>query len=326
MVGLERGERLVERARHLRHLRQLFGRQVVEVAVDRRRRLDAVLDAVEAGHEHRREREVRVARRVGATELEPLRLRALRVQRDAHRRRAVALRVHEVDRRLVAGHEPLVRVRRRVRERADRRRVLEQAADVPARHVGEAGVALLVEEQRLAALPQRLVHVHARAVVHEDRLRHERHRVARARARRSSRRTCRASACRPSTASLSKRMSISAWPAVPTSWCCTSIGMPTCSSDAHHLRAQVLELVHRRDREVALLVPRLVREVRRCRRARARDPSSTRLRPSRGSSSPRTGSGRSAPSRRCRTRLRDRSTRCRRGRSTSRYASAFCTM
>ena len=29
--------------------------------------------------------------------------------------------------------------------------------------------------------------------------------------------------------SVSKRMSISAWPAVPTSWWCTSILMPTCS-------------------------------------------------------------------------------------------------
>ena len=39
--------------------------------------------------------------------------------------------------------------------------------------------------------------------------------------------------------------------------------MPTASSCAHHLGTQVLELVHRRNREVALLVPRLVREVRR---------------------------------------------------------------
>jgi hypothetical protein len=30
--------------------------------------------------------------------------------------------------------------------------------------------------------------------------------------------------------SVSKRMSISAWPAVPTSWCCTSISMPSFSS------------------------------------------------------------------------------------------------
>ena len=120
VVGLERLERLVERARHLRHLRQLLGREVVEVPVDRVGRLDLVLDAVEPGHEHRREREVRVAGRVGAAELDPLRLRALRVERDAHRRRAVALRVHEVHRRLVARHESLVRVRRRVRERDDR--------------------------------------------------------------------------------------------------------------------------------------------------------------------------------------------------------------
>src|SRR5207248_9553063 len=43
--------------------------------------------------------------------LEPLRLRGVRVHRDPHRRRAVALRVHEVDRRLVAGHQAPVRVR-----------------------------------------------------------------------------------------------------------------------------------------------------------------------------------------------------------------------
>ena len=29
---------------------------------------------------------------------------------------------------------------------------------------------------------------------------------------------------------VSNRMSISAWPAVPTSWCCTSVSIPTFSS------------------------------------------------------------------------------------------------
>ena len=141
-------------------------------------RLDAVLDAVEAGEEHRREGEVRVRGRVGAAELDPLRPRALRRERDAARRRAVALAVDEVHRRLVAGHQPLEAVGRRVGERDHRVRVVEQAADVPAGDVGQAGVAGLVEEQRLAALPQRLVRVHARAVVLEDRLRHERERLA----------------------------------------------------------------------------------------------------------------------------------------------------
>ena len=35
------------------------------------------------------------------------------------------------------------------------------------------------------------------------------------------------SAC---SSSLPKRMSISAWPAVPTSWCCISVSMPTAMS------------------------------------------------------------------------------------------------
>ena len=58
------------------------------------------------------------------------------------------------------------------------------------------------------------------------------------------------------------RMSISAWPAVPTSWWCTSILMPDLLEVQHHLRAQVLVVVHRGQREVPLLVPGLVAEVR----------------------------------------------------------------
>ena len=72
VVGLEGVEGLLERAGHLRHLGQLLGREVVEVLVHRRRRLDAVGDAVEAGEQHRREGEVRVRRGVGAAELDPL--------------------------------------------------------------------------------------------------------------------------------------------------------------------------------------------------------------------------------------------------------------
>ena len=90
VVGFERGERLPERARHGRDLGQFLGRQVVDVLVDRVARVDPILDAVEAGHEHRREREIRIARRVGAAELDALGLGAVRVHRDANRGRAVA--------------------------------------------------------------------------------------------------------------------------------------------------------------------------------------------------------------------------------------------
>ena len=48
MVGLEGVEHLAEAARGRLDLQRLLGLEVVEVLVDRRRRLDLVLDAVEA--------------------------------------------------------------------------------------------------------------------------------------------------------------------------------------------------------------------------------------------------------------------------------------
>src|SRR5581483_3901225 len=68
LVGFERVARRVERPRNLRHLGELLRRQVVEILVDRRRRFDAIDDAVETGHQHRGERQVRVAGRVGTAE------------------------------------------------------------------------------------------------------------------------------------------------------------------------------------------------------------------------------------------------------------------
>ena len=54
----------------------------------------------------------------------------------------------------------------------------QDPADVPTSEVQELAVAPLVEEQRLAVLPQRVVGVHAGAVVAEDRLGHECGRLA----------------------------------------------------------------------------------------------------------------------------------------------------
>ena len=51
--------------------------------------------------------------------------------------------------------------------------MVQDAADVVAGQVGQTGVAVLIEEQRLAVLPQGLVGVHARTVVTGKRLRHE---------------------------------------------------------------------------------------------------------------------------------------------------------
>ena len=159
----------------------------------------------------RGEGQVGVAGRIRVAHLDALGLRARRVHRDAAGRRAVAARVGQVDRRLEARHEPLVGVRRRVRERRERPRVLQDAADVAQAQLREAGVAV-AREQRLAVLPDRLVAVHARAVVVEERLRHEGRRHAVAPRHVLHHVLVVAAACRPCCTSVSKRMSISPWP------------------------------------------------------------------------------------------------------------------
>src|SRR5438093_11081206 len=104
---LEVVEHDVERTRQLLDLLLLGRLQLVEVLVHRLAGIDLVGDAVEAGHHAGRERQVRIAGRIGRTELDALGALRLRVHRDPDRRRTVALAVHEVDRRLVAGHQPL---------------------------------------------------------------------------------------------------------------------------------------------------------------------------------------------------------------------------
>ena len=178
VVGLERQQRLVQAGRHLRHLGQLLRREVVEVLVDRVGGLGAVLDPVDARQEHGRERQVDVRRGVGAAELDPLGLGALLGQRDPARRRPVPLRVHEVHRGLVARDQPLVGVRGGVREGDDGAGVGQEPTDVPAADVRQPGVPGLGVEERVVALPDRLVGVHAGAVVLEQRLGHEGDRLA----------------------------------------------------------------------------------------------------------------------------------------------------
>ena len=130
-------ERLLERRADVRHLLRLFRRQVVEVLVDRVARVDLVLHAVQARHQHRGEREVGVRRRIREAHFDAAAVRARHV-RDAAGRRAVARRVGEVDRRLEARHQALVRVGARVGDRVQRLGVLDDAADVVQREVRQA--------------------------------------------------------------------------------------------------------------------------------------------------------------------------------------------
>ena len=75
------------------------------------------------------------------------------------------------------GDQPLVAIGRGVGEGAERRGVLDQAADGVDAQVAQARVTLAGQE-RLVVLPERQVGVHARAVVAKERLGHERRGLA----------------------------------------------------------------------------------------------------------------------------------------------------
>ncbi len=73
MIFLEGLERFFERTRDGWNLREFFLGKLKDVFVERTSRIDFVLDAVESGHEHGRISEIRIARWIGRTELEPFR-------------------------------------------------------------------------------------------------------------------------------------------------------------------------------------------------------------------------------------------------------------
>ncbi|MDT4817616.1 hypothetical protein FQZ97_506950 [compost metagenome] len=133
--------------------------------------MDLVFHAVQAGHQQRGKAQVRVHQRIGEARFDAA---ALRVghERDADRGRAVLGRVGQLHRGFEAGHQALVAVGAGVRDGVQGTGVLDDAADVVQREVGQACVAV-AGEQVLAVLPDRLVHVHAGAVVADDGLGHE---------------------------------------------------------------------------------------------------------------------------------------------------------
>ncbi len=120
---------------------------------------------------HRGEPEIGIAERIGEAHLDALGLR-IGGPGDAAGGRTVARGIGEQHRRLEARDQPLVGVGGRVGEGVDRLGVLDDAGDVGEAGLGQIGV-FVAGEYRLAVLPDRLVAVHAGAVVAVDRLGHE---------------------------------------------------------------------------------------------------------------------------------------------------------
>jgi hypothetical protein len=98
--------------------------------------VDLVLDAVDAGHHHRGEREVRVARRIREAHFDAARFGLVTsgMRTAAERLRAEYARLIGASK---PGHQALVGVRARVGDRVQRARVLDDAADVVQRELGQ---------------------------------------------------------------------------------------------------------------------------------------------------------------------------------------------
>ena len=95
-------------------------------------------------------------------------------RRNAHERTAIFFRPRNRGGRLVARHQPLVRIHQRVGHRAKSFGVAQQAGDVVQACVAQVPLPLVrVKRVRLAA-EERLMGVHARPIQPENRLRHER--------------------------------------------------------------------------------------------------------------------------------------------------------
>ena len=144
---------------------------MVQILGSRFAGVDLVFHAVQTGHQQRRKAQVRIHQRIGEARLYAPAL-GIGHMGNADGRRAVARRIRQLDGSLVTRNEALVAVGSRVGDGVERPGVLDDAADIVQRVVRQSGIAV-ARKQVLAVLPDRLVHMHARAVVAYQRLGHE---------------------------------------------------------------------------------------------------------------------------------------------------------
>ena len=164
-------ESLTQFGANRRDLGVFFRRQVVQILVGGFARMNLVLDAVKTGHQHRREGEIRIGRRIREADFDAASLGTGHV-RNAQRSRTVASRVGKLHGSFKARHQTLVGVGGRVGEGVQGSSVLDDAADVIEGYFGKTGVTVAGKEV-LILLPDGLVHVHTGTVVTEHGLGHE---------------------------------------------------------------------------------------------------------------------------------------------------------
>ena len=157
------------------HRPALLGGQGPDVVLGFGAQRIVLLDAPQTGGQQHRERQVRVARRIGTAHLDPTGGGLARgVHRHPDQCGAVRRSPGRRRRRLAAVHQPLVGVHPLVGHRADLAGVLEDAGDERLGHVGELQRVLRAVEGVGLALEQTHMGVHGRAGILRERLGHER--------------------------------------------------------------------------------------------------------------------------------------------------------
>ena len=144
--------------------------------VERLGRFESTVDTVQCGGEHDSERQVRVGRGIGETQLGADRLVAsLRIAWDADEGRAVLLRPADVDGCFITRYQALVRVHTRGDHGGQGAGMGELPGNERVGRLRKMGGIVLVEEYIFTGVfvEQALVAVHAGAVDAEDRLGHE---------------------------------------------------------------------------------------------------------------------------------------------------------
>ena len=144
---------------------------MVEVLGGSLTRMDFIFNTIQAGHHQRRKAQIGVGRWVRETRLDAAAL-GVGHKRDADRGRAVARAVGQFDRCLKTGHQTFVAIGSGVGDGIQGTRMLDDAADVVQGKVAQPSVAV-TSKQVFTVFPDRLVHMHARAVVARIGLGHE---------------------------------------------------------------------------------------------------------------------------------------------------------
>jgi len=118
---------------------QFFGRQSIEVLIQRQTGVYLVPDSIQSGHQHGGITEIRIHGTITRTELKSHHTGIALVPGDSYTRSAVGNRIGSTHRRFKTRNQPLERVRGRVRKGQEGIDMFQHPTNVKTTQFGEPG-------------------------------------------------------------------------------------------------------------------------------------------------------------------------------------------